>query len=459
MGKNNRARRAAKSRNRSRDRARRAGDDTGRSSRWAPPPDGQPLFGEPERARHLLWQAAREQHHSDRKVRGQDTRFITQLARLPATVTAHALEDMLIQCVDATWTGGWQPAELHRQARLGCATAAAARLVARAMAVDHADRAPTTLDRRWATQIDALDLPSVNGRSGWVAQWTDDEALDHAAAIAAMVDAIACVGWLPHLDAILAPPGSADVRSSLRSTTDIGRARESDVVLGRIRNLLAKAESTTFEAEAMALTAKAQELMTRHAIDAAMLHRDAGQPSDAPTAIRVPIDAPYLDAKSLLLQTVAEATRCRSVMHAGLAMSTVVGFVDDLAAVELLFTSLLVQAQTALNDAATHAPAGTRTRSQSYRAAFLLAFINRIDERLQEINDAVYTQVRTEQGDAFLPVLRSRAKEVDDAFGSRFGAMTTSRVRNSYDPAGWAGGTIAADNARLNAADIAEGAA
>lgn len=34
-----------------------------------------------------------------------------------------------------------------------------------------------------------------------------------------------------------------------------------------------------------------------------------------PHLIRIPFDAPYLDAKALLLQTVAEQTRCRSVHH------------------------------------------------------------------------------------------------------------------------------------------------
>ena len=40
-------------------------------------------------------------------------------------------------------------------------------------------------------------------------------------------------------------------------------ARPDEKVLGRVRALLAKAESTTFPEEAEALTAKAQELMAR----------------------------------------------------------------------------------------------------------------------------------------------------------------------------------------------------
>ena len=228
-------------------------------------------------------------------------------------------------------------------------------------------------------------------------------------------------------------------------------------MLVRIRALLAKAESTTFEAEAMAFTAKAQELMTRHAIDASLLQNGAGS-DEQPVMVRLPVDAPYADVKSLLLQTVAEVGRCRAVFHSGLAMSTVVGFAADVPAVELLFTSLLLQAQTALADTAARAPAGTRTRSQSYRSAFLLAYTERIGDRLQETNDEVFAEVEAEKGGAFLPVLRSRDAAVDDHLAERFGELTTGRVRGGYDAAGWAGGRTAADNARLHAGELTEAA-
>ena len=225
-------------------------------------------------------------------------------------------------------------------------------------------------------------------------------------------------------------------------------------MLERIRSLLAKAESTTFEAEATALTAKAQELMTRHAIDAAFLQGRSGQAGDRPIMVRLPIDAPYIDAKCLLLQTVAGAGRCQAVAMTRLGLSTVVGFADDVAAIELLFTSLLLQAQTALEEAARLAPAGTRVRSQSYRSAFLQAYTGRIGQRLEEINAAVFAEADPDEAEAFLPVLRSRADQVDDLVDERFGALTTSRVRGGFDAAGWASGSVAGDNARLDSGQL-----
>jgi len=170
--------------------------------------------------------------------------------------------------------------------------------------------------------------------------------------------------------------------------------------------------------------------------------------------VRLPIDAPYIDPKCLLLQTVAGTGRCQAVAMTRLGLSTVVGFADDVAAVELLFTSLLLQAQTALEEAARLAPAGTRVRSQSYRSAFLQAYTGRIGQRLEEINAAVFAEADPDEAEAFLPVLRSRADQVDDLVDERFGALTTSRVRGGFDAAGWASGTVAGDNARLDSGQL-----
>ena len=176
------------------------------------------------------------------------------------------------------------------------------------------------------------------------------ERLDRAASMRAVVDALHNLVMLP----VLRP---------LPQTT----TATADPVLAKIRALLAKAESTTFEAEALTFTAKAQELMTKHAIDAAGIHGGAahgrrgaerdpragrpslskgeGPPGAATVARRLPL--PYRPPR-----------RLRS--------PEVIGMPSDLAAVDLLFTSLLVQAQTALM----RATGSTR----SYRSSFLYAF-------------------------------------------------------------------------------------
>ena len=66
--------------------------------------------------------------------------------------------------------------------------------------------------------------------------------------------------------------------------------------------------------------------MARHAIDAAIVWERAGQ-DEGPVWIRLAIDEPYVDAKSLLLQVIAQNSRCRTVWHTDYALWSVVGSV------------------------------------------------------------------------------------------------------------------------------------
>ena len=216
-------------------------------------------------------------------------------------------------------------------------------------------------------------------------------------------------------------------------------------VLHKVRSLLAKAESTTFPEEAEALTAKAQELMDRHAIDRAVLAASAPGHHGTPEGRDLTIEAPYASEKFHLLSEVATANRCRAVYAAWNGVATVVGFPEDQETVELLYTSLLVQATTAMLAGADHQPA---RRTRRYRHAFLVAFAARIGERLRAADEAVTAEAdRAHQG-AVLPVLASRAEEVEDELTRRFPHVRRRRVSIS-DPAGWRAGTVAAERARL----------
>src|SRR5437879_5887944 len=180
-------------------------------------------------------------------------------------------------------------------------------------------------------------------------------------------------------------------------------------MLERVRALLAKAESTTFPEEADALTVKAQQLMARHAIDEAMLA--AGDPREAVESRKVWLDRPYEAEKARLLAQVAAANRTRTVWIKEIGVVIVIGFGPDLGVIELLFTSLLVQATRAM----TTAPRRADGRTRSFRQSFLVGYAGRIGERLREATSAATRDAADEHGDALLPVLADRRAAVDEA--------------------------------------------
>jgi hypothetical protein len=114
----------------------------------------------------------------------------------------------------------------------------------------------------------------------------------------------------------------------------------------------------------------------------------------------------------------------------------VVGYPVDLEAVQLLFTSLLVQAQHALRLAASRSGPGDRPGSQGLRSAFLLGFAGRISGRLEQANRTAYADAAS-SSTAFLPVLRSREERIDEFIDERWGKLTSGRVRGGIDGAGW----------------------
>ena len=357
-------------------------------------------------------------------------------------------EATLLASIATAWTRGWQPTEIARLMRR-MKHNVLARLTLAVIAVDHARRAPATLDARWAAQVDALELPNLAHASGWLAEWARREqvSLGMLAQSAKLFSLyINVAGPLP----VLIPPPGAAAESSRASYSSV---ITNDPMLNRVRALLAQAESTNFEAEAETFTAKAQELMTRYAIDTAML-TSAVDEGERPTTIRIAIDDPYFKAKCRLLSSVAKHSRCRVVLHTGIAMASVTGLGHDVTATELLFTSLLVQVQTAMNSGAAATPPGSRERTRSFRASFVIAYAYRVGERLAEINRAIIADAEAETGRSLLPVLAGRSARVDRAVEEMFGVLHSSPSRARIDGDGWASGRMAADRAQLNRGDL-----
>ncbi|MEU3555258.1 DUF2786 domain-containing protein [Streptomyces fragilis] len=237
------------------------------------------------------------------------------------------------------------------------------------------------------------------------------------------------------------------------------RAEPASRMLGRIRALLAKAEATGYPEEAEALTAKAQELMARHSIDEALLAPDGsaggeGPAAGGPGACRIGVEPPYEQAKAVLLDAVARANNCQAVWNEAFCFSTVVGHEADLEVVELLYTSLLVQATGAMTKAEAAlrkggGKGGGRRRTKTFRQSFLAAYAHRMGARLAEAAEHEITEAKAEAGQALMPVLASREAAVRAETDRLFPHTRTTRLRGVSDEEGWIQGRDAADRARM----------
>jgi hypothetical protein len=375
------------------------------------------------------------------------------------------LADHLVRAVGQKWHDGWQPADLAHV--IGRDLKAAHRQVCvDAIALDaRSYRAAPGADPQWLAQVEAVTAKRpAPDRTALLPVWRM-AAGDVRGAIAV---AVTTLGWLrlqgpqPRL---CVPPSEWGATPPPASGGRGGGHGADPKITERVRALLAKAESTTFPDEAEAFTAKAQELIARHAIDLAMLGHDRNDRSPEGDAVgrRVLIDDPYGKAKSMLLGAIATANACTTVWSSGMGIATVFGAPNDLDAVELLFASLLTQA-TAAMVAATPPPAATtgglllgrrRARAsgnggqaRSFRQSFLVAYAVRIGERLQEATGVAVDDARARHGDNVLPVLAARDAAAEEARSLTFPKLRTQRISTS-NPEGWVAGRAAADRARL----------
>jgi hypothetical protein len=146
---------------------------------------------------------------------------------------------------------------------------------------------------------------------------------------------------------------------------------------------------------------------------------------------------------------------CRAVWSRGLGFATVFGEEGDLDAVEVLYTSLLVQATRAMVVARPPgpgvgrraAPSGAATRS--FRQSFLLAYAHRIGDRLRQVAEATAAEAAAgRRGSGLLPVLARRADAAEAAAAAAFPNLKTFSA-TGRDADGWLAGRQAADHADL----------
>jgi hypothetical protein len=366
----------------------------------------------------------------------------TLAARDPAVDVRGLATQALLTALDEAWERGYQPADVVHVARRQVMSGVVPLVVA--LIGEHARRssAGTRAPDSWVEQLAELDALGP-GDPAVVHAWHRAARRPPAEAWQIVLQLAGVLRTVARIDVLVPPPSRW---GSPRPRAATAPAPGDDRVLRRIRGLLAKAESTEFPDEAEALTGKAQELMTRHSVDAALL--DAGPVPVGGLGVdtrRVHVREPYVSAKMQLLGAVATANDVKVVWYARLGIANLVGVPIDVAAVELLFTSLLLQVAQALT--AAERAEGRRTASRSFRRSFLLGYAQRIGERLTTARHRATEQAAAEQEVDLLPVLRSRQAAVEERMAELFPRVRATRSRASVDAAGWFAGRAAADRA------------
>src|ERR1700761_7425526 len=387
---------------------------------------------------------------------------------------SRVLVDGMRSLLAHAWRGGWQPAELARHfgRELGAAHAA---MIADMIAHEAHTYPAAAIDPRWAGQVGGLRATSYGpatyegpnwwGSDGdyltaWKAQTTDPT---FWAAVATAIETVHLFSHLPPLEMLLPLPGKVCRAGTSAPTGEGSASAPDDRMLGKIRALLAKAESAEFAEEAEALSARAQELMAKYSIDHALLGAQSGD-HEEPSGRRIPVDSPYEEPKGTLLNVIALANRCRAVWSKDVGLMTVVGFPADLDAVELLFTSLLVQANTAMLRTGGKKDEFGRSRTRAFRQTFLVSYAIRIGERLEEATAHATAETvdelaaverdgagKVSSGADLVPFLAARQQAVDDAVDELFGGnLKRGRAARVTDAEGWASGRAAADLAKLH---------
>ncbi|MGD9529573.1 DUF2786 domain-containing protein [Pseudonocardia sp.] len=231
--------------------------------------------------------------------------------------------------------------------------------------------------------------------------------------------------------------------------------------LDTVRKLLAKAEGAATPAEAEIYTAKAVELMARHGIDAALLAA-ADPGSDEIGGQRIAMDDPYSAGKARLLAWTAGALQCRAVLHTAsggrVAAVTVFGFASDRERVELLYTSLLLQATSQL---VRLRPPWPGESVAAYRRSWLYGFADEVHRRLAEAESRARSRAeeraeRAATGGGVTLVLADRSRRVERAYAEAFPRLGRAR-RATYSGSGFAHGAEAGRRADLGGAAVAGG--
>ncbi|RCV48888.1 DUF2786 domain-containing protein [Marinitenerispora sediminis] len=249
-------------------------------------------------------------------------------------------------------------------------------------------------------------------------------------------------------------------------------------MIERVRGLLRMAEDPAVtDAESQAFTAKAAELMTRHAIAEAEARAQRGEAAESVTRLDFPVSGVggHGKARVKALAAIASAYGCQSAVRGNTSANTdrtliIVGTVTALDSLRVLLPSITMQMEASARYTAREHVANLRAlrnydrsalateRSRFYRSfvrAYGYAVAERIREfraRLRETSEQAATGGGTEEAAARRGaelVLRDDVDRVQDEFQRRFPQLRPTRPERTHHRAGYRAGYLRGRRAEL----------
>lgn len=186
-----------------------------------------------------------------------------------------------------------------------------------------------------------------------------------------------------------------------------------DKVMDRVKALLKLAERAGSDHEAELAREKAMALMLKHSIDEAMIQERPDHKREELISRTVKVKG-YAKAKLYMMHRVAEGLGLKSLQYTndryGWSEGTgqVFGWESDVEAFDVLFASLMMQAETECARSIRENPYSEHGRS--FKQSFLIAFAQRVGARLRQQRQQVIaeTDIST-PGTALAVVDRDRA--------------------------------------------------
>lgn len=228
-------------------------------------------------------------------------------------------------------------------------------------------------------------------------------------------------------------------------------------IISKIQKLLAKAESTTHEAEADAFFAKAQELMMAHAISEEALKAAGEKPKDELVEVSVFIKEglPATKSRQWFLRRVSEAMNCRTLIFGRTNTTHVFGYKSEAEFVQLLYMSVEMQSHAAVlrelkvakREHAERHPY-VKFRPGVWRRTYIEAYLSRVGDRITER----YRTVDETHGTGTSIVLRDRGKTAEEWMTSQY-IVTNAKQRSRRRDYNWDAydrGTAAGANADIS---------